>query len=79
MTMNTKEIRQQIIAAVSMGERIVVCISQSNERIKGIAEHSNDPERVKVSTNEGPVWVPIIDVESVSRVIRLRIEGHTPE
>ncbi len=79
VTMNDKEIRQEIRAAVSKGERIVVCVSHNHERIKGIAEHSNDPGRVKISTDEGLVWVPMIDVESVSRVIRLRIEGHNLE
>lgn len=37
----------------------------------GIAEVSADLERVKISTIEGPVWVPINDMESISGVIRL--------
>ncbi|MNO46967.1 hypothetical protein D3C76_372640 [compost metagenome] len=79
VTMNVKEIRQEIRAAISMGEQIVVFISHTRERIKGVAGHSNDPKRVKITTDEGPVWVPISNVESVSKVIRLRIEGTTEE
>ncbi|GGG00850.1 hypothetical protein GCM10010912_52110 [Paenibacillus albidus] len=72
-----KEIRRELRAAVSKGEQIVVFLSHNGERIKGVADLSNDPERIKVNTEEGPVWVPINEVESVSRVIRLKIEGNT--
>lgn len=49
------------------------------EKLKGIAEVSADPDHVKINTIDGAVWVPINNVESISRVIRLRIEGETEQ
>ncbi|GGF63991.1 hypothetical protein GCM10010912_06320 [Paenibacillus albidus] len=58
-TMNDKEIRRVLRAAVSKEEQIVVFLSHTGKRIKGVADLSNDPERIKTTTEEGPVWVPI--------------------
>lgn len=74
-----KEVRDDLRAAVLKNERIVVFLHSTGERIKGIADHSSDPERVKINTDEGSVWITISDVKSVSRVIRLRVEGTTWE
>ncbi|GGF72686.1 hypothetical protein GCM10010912_17350 [Paenibacillus albidus] len=79
VSMNDKEVRRELRAAVLKGEQMVVFLSHNGERIKGVADLSNDPERIKINTEEGPVWVPISEVESVSRVIRLRIEGKTED
>ena len=73
-----KKLKQSLKIAAVRQEMIVVWLL-NGDKIKGIAEVSADPERVKINTIEGPVWVPINDVESISRVIRLRIEGETNE
>lgn len=44
-------------------EMIVVWLL-NGEKIKGMTEVSADPERVKINTIEGPVWVPYVDVGS---------------
>ncbi|MEK4881407.1 MULTISPECIES: hypothetical protein [Paenibacillus] len=71
-----KKLKQSLKVAGVRRESIVVWLI-NGDRIKGIAEVSADPERVKINTIEGPVWVPYIEVESISRVIRLRVEGAT--
>lgn len=76
--MMDKKLKQSIKAAAVKQEMIVVWL-HDGEKIKGIAEVSADPERVKINTIEGPVWVPYVDVEDISRVIRLRVEGETNE
>jgi hypothetical protein len=73
-----KKLKQSLKTAAVKQEMIVVWLL-NGDKIKGIAEVSADPERVKINTIEGPFWVPYIDVESISRVIRLRIEGETNE
>ncbi|WP_143767702.1 hypothetical protein [Paenibacillus odorifer] len=73
-----KKLKQSLKVAAVRGEMIVVWL-MNGEKIKGTAEVTADPERVKISTIEGPVWVPYIDVESISRVIRVRVEGETNE
>ncbi|OMF30984.1 hypothetical protein [Paenibacillus sp. FSL H8-0259] len=69
-----KKLKQSLKVAAVRREMIVVWLF-NGDKIKGIAEVSADPERVKINTIEGPVWVPFVDVESISRVIRLRVEG----
>ncbi|MEK4479580.1 hypothetical protein MKZ23_09120 [Paenibacillus sp. FSL R5-0876] len=73
-----KKLKQSLKVAAVRRELIVVWLI-NGDKIKGIAEVSADPERVKINTIEGPVWVSYIDVESISRVIRLRVEGETNE
>lgn len=73
-----KKLKQSLKVAAVRSEMIVVWLL-NGDKIKGVAEVSADPERVKINTIEGPVWVPINDVESISKVIRLRIEGETNE
>ncbi|MEK4195963.1 hypothetical protein NYE59_23000 [Paenibacillus sp. FSL L8-0323] len=73
-----KKLKQSLKVAAVRRELIVVWLI-NGDKIKGIAEVSADPERVKINTIEGPVWVPYIEVESISRVIRLRVEGETNE
>ncbi|OKP94370.1 hypothetical protein [Paenibacillus sp. P46E] len=73
-----KKLKQSLKVAAVRSEMIVVWLL-NGDKIKGIAEVSVDPDRVKINTIEGPVWVPYIDVESISRVIRLRVEGETNE
>lgn len=73
-----KKLKQSLRVAAHRKELIVLWLS-NGEKIKGVAEVSTDPDRMKINTIEGPVWVPFIDVESVSRVIRLRVEGETSE
>ncbi|MEK4853907.1 hypothetical protein NST04_28990 [Paenibacillus sp. FSL H7-0756] len=73
-----KKLRQSIKTAAVKQEMIVVWL-HDGEKIKGIAEVSADSERVKINTIEGPIWVPYVDVESISRVIKLRISGEANE
>lgn len=71
-----KKLKQSLKVAAMRREMIVVWL-HDGEKIKGIAEVSADPERVKINTIEGPIWVPYMDVKDISRVIRLRVEGTT--
>lgn len=71
-----KKLKQSLKTAAVKRELTVVWLLDG-EKIKGIAEVSADPDRVKINTIEGPVWVPYGDVESISRVIRFRVEGET--
>ncbi|MFF2910028.1 hypothetical protein [Paenibacillus sp. NPDC057934] len=73
-----RKLKQSLKVAAVRQEMIVAWLT-NGEKIKGIAEVSADPERVKINTIDGPIWVPINDVESISRVIRLRVEGETNE
>lgn len=72
-----KKLKQSLKVAAVREEMIVVWL-MNGEKIKGTVEVS-DPERIKINSIDGPVWVPLIEVESISRVIRLRIEGETKE
>ncbi|WP_340391912.1 hypothetical protein [Paenibacillus sp. FSL E2-0190] len=71
-----KKLKQSLKVAAVRRELIVVWLF-NGDKIKGIAEVSADSERVKINTIEGPVWVPYVDVEDISRVIRFRVEGET--
>lgn len=71
-----KKLKQSLKVAAVRRELIVVWLL-NGDKIKGIAEVSADPERVKINTIEGPVWVPLGDVENLSRVVRFKIEGET--
>ncbi|MDH6373508.1 hypothetical protein M2444_005340 [Paenibacillus sp. PastF-3] len=71
-----KKLKQSLKVAAVRRELIVIWLL-SGEKIKGIAEVATDPERVKINAIDGPVWVQINDVESISRVVRLRVEGET--
>jgi hypothetical protein len=42
------------------------------EKMSGVVEVSTDPERAKIRTDNGPVWVPYTDIEKVLRVINMR-------
>ncbi|MEI2400101.1 hypothetical protein [Paenibacillus phytohabitans] len=66
-----KRLRTDLRAAAQNRERIIVKLI-TGDIIKGIAEPSINLSRVKIHTDEGPVWVPINDVEGVSRLLILR-------
>lgn len=76
--MMDKKLKQGLKTAAVKREMIVVWL-HDGEKVKGIAEVAFDPDRVKINTIEGPVWVPYVDVESISRVIRLGIEEKTEQ
>ncbi|KWX89315.1 hypothetical protein AMQ83_01355 [Paenibacillus riograndensis] len=73
-----KKLKQSLKDAAVRREMIVAWLF-NGDKIKGIAEVSADPDRVKINSIEGSVWVPYIDVESISRVSRLRVESETKE
>ncbi|WP_342480019.1 hypothetical protein NST07_20430 [Paenibacillus sp. FSL L8-0340] len=73
-----KKLKQSLKIAAVRRELIVVWLI-NGDKIKGIAEVSADPERVKINTIEGPVWVPINDVENISRVVRMIVKGEIEE
>lgn len=64
------EVRKNLHAAFEKGEWVAIFLISTGECIKGNVTASNDPERIKIITNTGPVWVPIKDVKSVSRVLK---------
>ncbi|AIQ31268.1 hypothetical protein P40081_26215 [Paenibacillus sp. FSL P4-0081] len=66
-----RKLKQSLKVAAVRRELIVVWLL-NGDKIKGIAEVSADPERVKINIIEGPVWVLYIDVE-ISLVISLRL------
>ncbi|MDH6370535.1 hypothetical protein M2444_002315 [Paenibacillus sp. PastF-3] len=73
-----KKLKQSLKVAAIRKEMVVVWL-KNGDKIKGIAEVSADPERLKINTIEETVWLPYKEVESVSRVVRLRIVGETSE
>ncbi|MEK3792103.1 hypothetical protein MKX42_10310 [Paenibacillus sp. FSL R7-0204] len=73
-----KQLKQSIKTAAVNREMIVVWL-HGGGKAKGIPEVSANPDRVKINTIEGPVWVPYVDMKSISPVIRLRVEGETNE
>ncbi|MNN05326.1 hypothetical protein D3C81_1180830 [compost metagenome] len=73
-----KKIKQSLKVAAVRREMVVVWLI-GGDKIKGVAEVSTIPDRMKINTIDGAVWVPINDVESISRVVRLKIEGETEE
>ncbi|MEC0168638.1 hypothetical protein [Paenibacillus graminis] len=73
-----KKLKQSLKVAAIRREMIVVWLL-NGDKIKGIADVSTDPKRVKINTIEGPVWVPYMDVKDISQVIRFRVEGETRE
>ncbi|AOZ91613.1 hypothetical protein [Paenibacillus crassostreae] len=62
------DVKGELHKAVEKNQSVSLRLA-SGEFITGVAEVSNDPERVKVRASEGPMWVPYVDVEKVSRVI----------
>ncbi|WP_155990457.1 hypothetical protein [Paenibacillus graminis] len=52
-----KKLKQSLKVAALRREMIVAWLI-NGDKIKGIAEVSADPDRVKINTIEGPVWVP---------------------
>lgn len=73
-----KKLKQSLkIAAV--GREMIVLWLRDGEVIRGIAEVSADPDRVKINTIEGSIWIPLKEVDKSSRVISMRIEGESNE
>jgi hypothetical protein len=73
-----KKLKQSLKVATIRKEMVVVWL-KNGDRVKGIADVSADLERLKINTIEETVWLPYKEVESVSRVVRLRIEGEASE
>lgn len=51
--------------------QIVTLMLHSAESITGFVDVSTNPERTKIRTSEGPVWIPYAEIERVSRVINM--------
>ncbi|MBY9079516.1 hypothetical protein KIH86_26440 [Paenibacillus sp. HN-1] len=73
-----KKLKQSLKVAAVRNEMVVIWLI-GGDKIKGVAEVSTIPGRVKINTIDGAVWVPIYEVESISRVVRLKIVGETEE
>ncbi|MGF7049180.1 hypothetical protein J2T13_003688 [Paenibacillus sp. DS2015] len=57
---------------IAAGSNQVVTIKlHSDEVINGVAEVSTDPERAKVRTTKGPVWIPYKDIENIHRIAQI--------
>ncbi|MGG4103175.1 hypothetical protein AAXB25_04535 [Paenibacillus lautus] len=58
----------RIAAAYAQKVRIKL---QTGEVIEGKAQLSGDPNRTKVRTDDGPLWIPYEEIEFVERLIKL--------
>ncbi|WP_144406957.1 hypothetical protein [Paenibacillus sp. IHBB 10380] len=61
---------EELYIATATNQQMTVTLN-SGEIITGVAEVCTDPERAKIRTFEGLVWVPYDDVENVSRVLSM--------
>ncbi|WP_342422869.1 hypothetical protein [Paenibacillus sp. FSL E2-0178] len=69
-----KKLKQSLKVAALRREMIVAWL-KNGEEIKGVAEVSVDPDRVKINTIDGSIWVPIHEVERVSRIIKFQTKN----
>lgn len=51
--------------------QLVVVRLENGEKITGKAQLSCFPDRAKIRTEEGPVWIPHGDIEHVERLVKL--------
>lgn len=63
-------VKGELHKAVTGNQRVTVRLCDGGI-ITGMTEVSTDLERVKIRTDEGPMWVPYTDIEHVSRVINM--------
>ena len=64
-------VKSELHIAADRNQRVTIKL-RNGEKITGVTEEvSADPERAKVRTTEGPVWVPHKDIDKVSRVIAM--------
>jgi len=60
----------EVHIATIINQRVDIWFTEDT-RLTGVAEVSTDPQRAKIRTVEGPVWVPYAEIENVSRIINL--------
>ncbi|MCJ8010161.1 hypothetical protein MUG84_00200 [Paenibacillus sp. KQZ6P-2] len=61
---------EELQIAAKYGQKVTVKLN-NNEVITGKAEISGDQFLVKIRTSEGPVWIPIEEIEHVERLVKL--------
>lgn len=60
----------EIHIAARYGQRVILRL-ENGEKITGKAEPTCYPNGIKIRTVDGPVWVPIDDIEFVERLVNL--------
>lgn len=61
---------EELRIAAMYSHRVTV-ILKNGDWIVGKAQLSGDPDRAKIRTVDGPVWVPYQEIESVERLIKM--------
>ncbi|SMF88106.1 hypothetical protein SAMN05661091_4119 [Paenibacillus uliginis N3/975] len=61
--------RKEILAAIEKKQSVTIRL-MDGEILQGIAETCAD--RVKIRSDNGVVYIPILDIDHVSRLIQLR-------
>ncbi|MNO88322.1 hypothetical protein D3C76_797640 [compost metagenome] len=56
--------------AVTLEHQIILTL-YNGDTISGLPKWGEDPKRVKLRTVEGAVWVPLEEIEHVTRIIPL--------
>ncbi|OAB46527.1 hypothetical protein [Paenibacillus antarcticus] len=63
-------VKGELRLAVASNQKVAVRL-HNGEIITGVAEELTTSNRLKIRTEAGTIWIPIVDVEHVSRVISM--------
>lgn len=61
---------EELHIAAQYGQRVIVRL-QDGKKILGKAQYTSFPDRTKIQTVEGPVWIPHQEIEYVERLVKL--------
>ncbi|GGH17478.1 hypothetical protein GCM10008013_12840 [Paenibacillus segetis] len=59
---------RELKLAEKLGHDVVLTI-MDGEIILGRPNWGTDPKRVQIKTNEGIIWIPVSEIEHVTRII----------
>lgn len=62
---------EELRIAAAYAHKVTVKL-KNGERIEGKAQLSGDPDRAKIRTVDGPVWVPYSEIDYVERLTQLQ-------
>ena len=62
--------KKELHIAAASNQKVTVKLA-SGEVITGVAEVSTNPERAKIRTSEGPMWVPYEDIEDIEYIAQI--------
>ncbi|OAB34274.1 hypothetical protein PMSD_15010 [Paenibacillus macquariensis subsp. defensor] len=65
------DVKGELHKAAASNQKVAVRL-HNGEIITGMAEELTASNRAKIRTGEGSIWIPIVDVEHISRVINMR-------